>query len=237
YVLESIRKYVPVISPYKRVFEDRIAFIVDGTRTGGLSITDVLLKDDDVRETILERKPYYSFNALHPNTIEVVGRDIMDGPDVLFKKGQMLFCLRDVNIIGVIDLMEEEVVWWMGDEGLIDGAHDPSITKDGNILLFDNGVSRGYSRIVEIDPATKKGVWTYEADPPESFFSNVMGGVQELGNGNYLVTESTKGRAFEVTRDKRVVWEFINGFDDGWRKVVYRMKRYGEGELNNSWNG
>ena len=42
------------------------------------------------------------------------------------------------------------------------------------------------------------------------FFSAVQGAAQALPNGNVLVTESTKGRVFEVTRDGEIVWEFWN---------------------------
>ena len=33
---------------------------------------------------------------------------------------------------------------------------------------------------------------------------------QKLPNGNVLITESSGGRLFEVTPDKRIVWEYIN---------------------------
>ena len=37
-----------------------------------------------------------------------------------------------------------------------------------------------------------------------------MGSVQRLPNGNTLVTDSFAGRAFEVTRERQVVWRFDN---------------------------
>ncbi len=42
------------------------------------------------------------------------------------------------------------------------------------------------------------------------FFSELCGTCQRLPNGNTLITESTRGRAFEVTPDKEIVWEFFN---------------------------
>ena len=33
---------------------------------------------------------------------------------------------------------------------------------------------------------------------------------QKLPNGNVLITESDYGRAFEVTTDGKIVWEYIN---------------------------
>ena len=88
--------------------------------------------------------------------------------------------------------------------------HDPSMLENGNILVFDNGVRTRRSRIVELDPLTREIVWTFEGDPPAEFYSIQMGACQGLANGNVLVTESQKGRAFETTRDHQVVWEFFN---------------------------
>jgi hypothetical protein len=41
-------------------------------------------------------------------------------------------------------------------------------------------------------------------------FSKTLGSVQRLPNGNTLISESENGRAVEVTREGRVVWEFCN---------------------------
>jgi hypothetical protein len=64
-----------------------------------------------------------------------------------------------------------------------------------------------------------------------------QGSVQPLPNGNMLVTEAEKGRVFELTRDKQIVWEFYhpekqnetNSQDKkkwGQRQEIYRMIRY-----------
>ena len=41
------------------------------------------------------------------------------------------------------------------------------------------------------------------------------GTTQRLDNGNTLITESDFGRAFEVTSDGDIVWEFFNTFRAG----------------------
>ena len=99
--------------------------------------------------------------------------------------------------------------------------------ENGNILLFDNGMYRNYSRILELNPRTEKIVWKYEADPNESFYTRTRGGNQRLPNGNTLITETNKGHVFEVNKDGEIVWEFWNpDFDKkGRRKVIYRMMR------------
>ena len=81
---------------------------------------------------------------------------------------------------------------------------------------------------VEVDPATREIVWEYRGDPPESFWSWIRGGVQPLANGNLLVTESTRGRVFELTREGDVVWELWNPDrtpEGDVRKQIYRLIR------------
>jgi hypothetical protein len=85
---------------------------------------------------------------------------------------------------------------------------------------------------VELDPVAKKIVWTYKGSPPRSFFSGVRGGCHALPNGNVLVTDSERGRVFEVTRDGKMVWEFFNPdlkspYVPDRRAPIYRMARFG----------
>jgi hypothetical protein len=37
-----------------------------------------------------------------------------------------------------------------------------------------------------------------------------MGGAQILGDGNTLITEAAFGRVFEVTKEDKMCWEWIN---------------------------
>ena len=49
-------------------------------------------------------------------------------------------------------------------------------------------------------------------NPPISFYSYHISGCERLANGNTLIAEGAPGRIFEVTRDKEIVWEYINPF-------------------------
>jgi hypothetical protein len=125
----------------------------------------------------------------------------------------------------------------------------------GNLLVFDNGgwagygapnpgapnglktAQRDYSRVLEIDPITLEIVWQFT--PKEAgfvvpldasrFYSPFISSAQRLPNGNTLITEGSDGRIFEVTRDHRLVWEYISPY---WRagalnlNLVYRAYRY-----------
>ncbi|MFH1403867.1 MAG: arylsulfotransferase family protein [Candidatus Altiarchaeota archaeon] len=162
-------------------------------------------------------------DIFHTNTITILDRDV----NGLGKKGDMLLCMRSLNIIVVIDPDTEEVVWSWG-QGTLDSPHNPTLLDNGNILIFDNGYNRCYSRIIEVNPVTREIAWEYTADPPTSFFSKIMGSSQKLPNGNVLITESTKGHVFEITHEGEVVWDFWSPDvrrDNTSRRVVFLMER------------
>jgi hypothetical protein len=162
-------------------------------------------------------------NLLHLNTVEIMSRDI----EGLCQKGDLLACSLKLDLVGIIDMEKERVVWKWG-PGDLSKPHHPSWLKNGNILIFDNGVDKGYSRVVELDPFRKEIVWEYRAEPPEQFFSVSRGSSQRLPNGNTLITESDRGRVFEVTSSGEIVWEFFNpeiNREEKKRAAVYRMMR------------
>jgi len=87
----------------------------------------------------------------------------------------------------------------------------------GNILVFNNGWNRAtggsFSSVMELRPVrygVAQRVWTYVANPPARFFSAIVSGAQRLPNGNTLIDEGTTGRIFEVTRARRIVWQYVN---------------------------
>jgi len=121
--------------------------------------------------------------------------------------------------------------------GQIIGQHHAHIIPKGlpgagNLLVFDNGgasgygegtpaapdgvgvVSRGSSRVLEIDPVTLKKVWEYSIRGAESyrFFSHYVSSAQRLVNGNTLITEGADGRVFEVTTAGEIVWEYVSPY-------------------------
>jgi len=161
-------------------------------------------------------------DVFHPNGIVVLGRDL--GPA---RAGDVLLCLRELDRLAIVDLEAGRVVWSWG-PGRLDGPHHPTLLEGGSILVFDNGRRRGWSRLLEVDPQDSRTRWQWHATPPEAFYSRVRGSVAPLANGNLLVTESTRGRAFELARDGSIVWEFHNPerTEDGQtRRQIYRMIR------------
>lgn len=163
------------------------------------------------------------------------------------RDGSVLLSLRTTSGVIAVDRASGDVIWHLGHEVLAQ-QHAPVELPNGNILIFDNGNLRigaaiPYSRVIEVEPATKKIVWSYEDPVRPCFFSPFMGGAQRLPNGNTLICESTFGRVFEVTRAGETVWEYVvpwfapypeieaSSYVPGPQNTLFRAYRYTAEEL------
>ncbi len=163
-------------------------------------------------------------DLLHANAVSFIEPSEHEGR--LYAAGNLLVSSRHQDLVFILDPAEGNVVWAWG-PGEISGPHDPSMLPNGNILLFDNGLDRRWSRVIELDPRTDTIVWEYRGDPPQDFFTVSRGSAQRLDNGNTLIAESDEGRAFEVTPEGELVWEFLNPHElgPGRRATFNRMER------------
>ena len=172
-------------------------------------------------------------DVFHANTLEVIERELQVAHGVLVPKGSLLISIRNLDTIAILDPKEERLLWMWG-PGELEHQHDPTVLPNGNILIFDNGVYRKFSRVLELDPRSQKIVWKYQSDPPEEFYSETRGAAQRLPDGNILITDSDHGRAFEITRAGEVVWEYWNperSLDGTKRATIFRMSRLFPAEL------
>ena len=116
--------------------------------------------------------------------------------------------------------------------------HQPTVLENGNLLIFDNSEKIKNSRVIEFNPLTQEIVWSYRGDSKNTFYTGIIGSNQRLANGNTLITESETGRAFEVTGDNRIVWEFVNpnraGTDKNLIATLYELIRINPGYLTAS---
>lgn len=231
---------ISVRGHHLRVLEDYIELLSrDGETLRRIPVSRFFgdrLSDETIRsvERIMAEapraipEPETALDVFHTNSLEVLA------------DGRLLLCVRNLDLIAIVDLETESVAWAWG-PGELDRPHQPTMLADGRILLFDNGMHRGYSRVVEVDTATSTIEWKYSEGPDGDFYTRIRGGVQKLGNGNVLVTESDRGRAFEITPDGRILWEYYNpdrisaepvpGDVRAFRAPIYRMKRLSPDEL------
>jgi hypothetical protein len=162
-------------------------------------------------------------DVLHANSVKVLSPKL--APKFpLFKQGQILVSLRNINTIAIVDPDTEKVTWaargpWMA-------QHDPTFLDNGRLLLFDNlGSPRG-SRVLEYDPKTQSLPWSYPGEQGQPFLSRIRGLSQRLPNGNTMVVNSVGSEVLEVTADREVVWSCSFGGAE-----VYRARRYVPSQL------
>ena len=205
YTLTHKAKVIPTIHKYEPVLEDFITILdPDGNVVREVSLLEAFQRSSFA--SFLDKMPR-SGDIFHTNTIEVLdGSNVERSP--IFKKGNVLISVLGMNVVAIVDMDTESVVW--GLSGQWKRQHQPTLLDNGHLLVFDNLGNRGMSKVVEIDPLTQQIVWLYEGTEENAFRSRTCGSNQRLANGNTLITESDRGRAFEVTPDKRIVWEYYN---------------------------
>ncbi len=206
FVLSREARVIPRIHDSEPVVEDLILELdPDGETLRQISVLRAL---ENSRFVSLLRFVEAPGDILHTNTLEIFDGS-QEARSPLFARGNALVSFREIDTIAIIDLDREEVLWALSGQWKL--QHQPTLLRNGRMLVFDNQGHEGASKVVEIDPLSQELHWLYAGeDLPDAFSSRTCGSNQRLANGNTLVTESDTGRAFEVTPDKKVVWEFYN---------------------------
>lgn len=173
-----------------------------------------------------------ALDPTHLNDVELITQEWAEHhPKV--EPGDLMVSLRSLNAIAIIDRKTKLVKWVTN--GPFMQQHDPDLLANGNILLFDNwgkvDSEVGATRIIEFDPKTQKIVWEYAGTRDRPLHATFRGSQQLLPNGNILITESTGGRVLEVTRDKEIVWEYVNKLSNDKVGVVIRAQRFAPDSL------
>ncbi|MBT4160885.1 MAG: hypothetical protein HOC70_17120 [Gammaproteobacteria bacterium] len=207
-------------------------------------------KDDDpgkmLGDVVLELKPdnsvvrrWQSWDHLDP-AIDVIcplddRREWSHANSIdITPKGNWLISFRRISTVIQVVPRTGRIRWRFHNEE-VRHQHDARFTSPTTITMFDNGVHRRgieYSRAIEIDTRTRKVVWEYTDNPPFTLYTIMGGCVLRLANGNTLITETSKGHFLEVTKDNKVVWEYINPFFTsnprlgGRMNMVFRAHRY-----------
>lgn len=193
-----------------------------------------MVKDDSYKNTSIWGGNY---DYYHLNHLSIIPENDFEAEHPAFAPGNWLISFRHGSMLFILDKDTKEILWkaiYDQVEDNIEGQHCPIMLENGNILMFDNGRYRGWSRVIELDPVTLDIVWEYK---DKDLYSLSQSHVQVLPNGNLLITESEDGRVFEMTRNKEIVWEYYhpdtqnetNSADPehyGERQWIYKMERY-----------
>jgi hypothetical protein len=220
------RSFLDLLDNMKQTFDQ--AWFLD-TVLDSLGISDdSTLSDEDMPDDLgnfRKRRKRLVYDYFHPNALSLLPDTPLGRKDERFRKGNLLACFRNVNQVAILDGETWKVVWVWG-EGDLEWPHDPTMLDNGDILIFDNGVDREASRVIELNPVRFTIEWQYGTRPEEHFYSFSKGSAQRLPNGNTLICDSDNGRALEVTAEGETVWEWFGPITEKKRRVqIYRMER------------
>ncbi len=201
-----------------------------GNRLVKLSLADGAVQRDITMQDIIDANPAIDIleirrlheNDLGGNSRNTIGRWMIDSfhlndvdplpNDVArsfpeFAPGDLLVSARSLNLLFVLDPETLQIKWWR--IGQTQRQHDPDWLPSGEIMVFNNRMSRDYSEIVAIDPMTLERRTVFDGRR-NNFYSRIRGKAQRLPSGSLIVTSPQQGRAFEVAPDGKVVFEMMN---------------------------
>jgi len=258
------------VAPDRRIFTiRRKAEMVSGLNYGRGVLTDyisVLNDDGELQneisildcftgsrfEDVLASMPVRDEDVLHTNSIVVLDGSQADRSPVL-AKGNLLISMRAVDALAIIDPRVEQVVWAVGGR-VWSQQHDPQPLPNGHLLVFDNlgggpvkievagteALVRS-SRVIEVDLRAENPLWEFRGAEDQPLYSRTNGALDPLANGDVLISESNFGRAVEVTRDKEVVWEWVNphraGEENELIATLFEMQRVDSSRVEWLWEG
>jgi hypothetical protein len=127
------------------------------------------------------------------------------------------------------------------------GCHNAHWIADGlpgagNILVFKNLTNNmPFSQVVELVPPLQSDgtytltdgaygpespVWSYQGDPPTSFYSTIMGSAQRLPDGQTLINSGVPGTVFSVDPSGVIQWQYQNIYPSQGTPLLFRAPRY-----------
>lgn len=180
------------------------------------------------------RPEIYNFEFGHINSVQIIPEGFIQTWGPAFRSGNLLVSFGEWELLAVIERPSGKIVWSFREEGYRGIVHSPRLTPDGQIVYFKNHSSAKEtntqyrrSEIALIGPGDTAPNWSFSASRPNLFYSDPYGHVEALPNGNFLVTDNPQGgRAFEVTREKKIVWEWTREAIGGERPQVYQVVRF-----------
>jgi hypothetical protein len=238
-VLAMRTRSLPALHPDRPIRDDELSILSSqGEILDTHSLYDVLSKGrslnparEPIGDTATGDSAEIPIDYFHANAIRWLDDAELASRHPLYSRRNVIVTIRNLDRVVIFDWDRAELVWMWG-PGELSGPHDASVLPNGNILIFDNGVQRKpqASRVVELNPLSGDIEWEYRAPTPGDFFTLSRGASQRLANGNTLITESDSGRAFEVTPNGDIVWEYLNPHLDAKRRraTIIRLYRYEE---------
>ncbi|MHC4824892.1 MAG: arylsulfotransferase family protein [Planctomycetota bacterium] len=220
---------MPQISKDAEVRDEHLLLLdAEGNRLAEYSLTEML--DAAPEWEFLEVEPAKvkggrdRIDLLHANSVVWMRPGWVEW-NPLFAEGNVLISMRHQNRVALLRPETGELLWSWG-LGEMLGQHDATVLPNGHVLIFDNGLGRGWSQVLEVDPTTDAIVWQWQAPQRDGFYTMARGAAQRLENGNTLLVDSDHGHAFEITAAGEVVWEYYQPGSGDRVPAIVRMKRF-----------
>jgi hypothetical protein len=191
----------------------------DGQVIRDISVFDLLIENGLhgllYMSTLNNGMTEVTYDTMHLNDIETFPSSIPEG---VFERGDVMISLRNINAVIVFNLNDQKIKFIT--IGKVLRQHDPDFIDGNTISIYDNNNffpdNRGrYSRIASISALDGSIVENFTGSKDFQFFSNIGGKHQLLPNGNILISEYAKGRAFEINASGTVIWEYYNIVEEG----------------------
>jgi hypothetical protein len=224
------RRRVPAIDPDNDIADEDITVLTAGGKiVEKASLYDILSSSDPPypfqKAGGHESGGHRLIDLFHCNTVRSAGVPELAARSPIYGPGALMLTSRHQDEVLIIDWPRRQLLWHWG-RRVLSGPHEGSMLPSGRVLVFDNGLSRGWSRVLELDPLAPTHVVEYA--PGESrFFDRVMGSCQRLPNGNTLIVHSEGGSAFELTPQGEPAWAYEGTLNrpDGHRIKIIRMRK------------
>jgi len=214
YTLIRVPRLVVEVNPSAPILEDYVARLSgDGVEQRRWSVLEAVERSEFAH--IWDKSEVNEGDIFHTNSIRILG-ERAEAANPAFAPGRVLTSMRSLDAVAVIDLESNRLVW--AQKGPFRSQHDPRILDDGHLLVFDNRGLKKKSRVLEFDLSDMTRTWEYVGSDDDPFFTMTCGTASRLLNGNTLIADTNHGRAFEVTRQGEVVWNYYNPHRAGKRK-------------------
>lgn len=175
--------------------------------------------------SLQERSTMVHGDILHLNDVEPFPSRLKEA---FFRQGDVLVSLRNTNTVFAFNRHTDKISYIS--TGRFIRQHDPDFIDGNTFSVFDNNLAapeelRPQSRIAIVSAPDNKVSTFYEGTPKHPFYTPIMGKHQWLPNGNLLITESCRGRAFEIDTSGKIVWQYLNFVGDGMVGLVDEVQR------------
>jgi hypothetical protein len=216
YVLSREARVLPTIDEQEPVLEDFL-LVLDPAAEEKRRVSLLSAFEGTRFAPLIRPVKRRTGDIFHTNTLTVLDGSAQTA-DPAFAAGNVMVYMLTLGVTAVVDPESGKIVWARRSEPKF--SHDPKILPSGNLLIFENLAGEDRSRVVEYESITPREAWQYSGDEGHPFFSKTCGTAERLPNGNTLITESDGGRAFEVSPEGEIVWEFYNPHRGGARSEL-----------------